>query len=37
MNGSLKRRWPLDEAIICLQKGQKSKIADHDRVVNSRF
>ena len=35
MNGSLKRRWPLDEAIICLQKGQKVKIADHMELLQS--
>lgn len=26
MKAKLKRRWPLDEAVICLQRGQKSKI-----------
>ncbi len=35
MNGSLKRRWPLDEAIICLQEGQKVKIVNHMQLLQS--
>ena len=26
MKGKLKRRWPLDEAIVCVLKGQKAKL-----------
>ncbi|KAG2479131.1 MAG: Isoleucyl-tRNA synthetase [Nitrosopumilales archaeon] len=26
MKGKLKRRWPLNEAIICVEKGQKGKL-----------
>ena len=26
MKGKLKRRWPLNEAIICVEKGQKEKL-----------
>ncbi len=26
MKGKLKRRWPLDEALICVRKGQKQKV-----------
>jgi isoleucyl-tRNA synthetase len=26
MKGKLKRRWPLDEALVCVRKGQKQKL-----------
>ncbi len=35
MNGALKRRWPLEEAIVCLHKGLKVKIENHMELLRS--
>jgi len=37
MKGKLKRRWPLNEAIICLQKGQKTKLESLSSLVKSQL
>ena len=37
MKGKLKRRWPLNEAIICLQKGQKTKLESLSPLVKSQL
>ena len=33
MKGKLKRRWPLNEAQICVQKGKKSKLESLSELV----
>ncbi|MDI1495858.1 MAG: isoleucine--tRNA ligase [Cenarchaeum symbiont of Oopsacas minuta] len=35
MNGNLKRRWPLDDAIVYLPKGQKEQIEGHLELLRS--
>ncbi|HET6518094.1 MAG TPA: isoleucine--tRNA ligase [Nitrosopumilaceae archaeon] len=37
MKGKLKRRWPLNEAIICVQKGQKEKLESLDALLVSQL
>ena len=37
MKGKLKRRWPLNEAIICLEKGQKTKLESLSSLVKSQL
>ena len=37
MKGKLKRRWPLNEAIICLQKGQNTKLESLSTLVKSQL
>ena len=37
MKGKLKRRWPLNEAIICVQKGQKEKLESLSRLLVSQL
>nr|AIE94466.1 isoleucyl-tRNA synthetase (IARS, ileS) [uncultured marine thaumarchaeote AD1000_46_C12]AIE94534.1 isoleucyl-tRNA synthetase (IARS, ileS) [uncultured marine thaumarchaeote AD1000_46_F05] len=37
MKGKLKRRWPLNEAIICLEKGQKNILESLSELVKSQM
>jgi len=37
MKGKLKRRWPLNEAQICVQKGQKSKLESLSELLQSQL
>jgi isoleucyl-tRNA synthetase len=37
MKGKLKRRWPLNEAIICVQKGQKEKLESLSSLLVSQL
>ena len=37
MKAKLKRRWPLNEAIICVKKGQKEKIDSLDVLLKSQL
>jgi len=37
MKGKLKRRWPLNEAIICLAKGQKNILESLSELVKSQM
>ena len=37
MKGKLKRRWPLNEAQICLQKGNKSKLETLSDLLKSQL
>jgi isoleucyl-tRNA synthetase len=37
MKGKLKRRWPLDEALICVSKGQKEKIESLTPLLKSQL
>jgi len=33
MKAKLKRRWPLDEALICVEKGQKEKLEESEELM----
>ncbi len=37
MKAKLKRRWPLNEAIICVKKGQKEKIDSLEALLKSQL
>ncbi len=37
MKGKLKRRWPLNEAIICVKKGQKEKLESLSELLISQL
>ncbi|MGI0017885.1 MAG: class I tRNA ligase family protein, partial [Nitrosotalea sp.] len=37
MKGKLKRRWPLDKAIICVEPGQKTKIESLSELLLSQL
>jgi len=37
MKGKLKRRWPLNEAQICVKKGQKSKLESLSELLQSQL
>ena len=37
MKGKLKRRWPLNEAIICVQTGQKEKLDSLSELLVSQL
>ena len=37
MKGKLKRRWPLNEAIICVKKGQKKKLESLSELLISQL
>ena len=37
MKGKVKRRWPLNEAIICLEKGQKNILESLSELVKSQM
>ena len=37
MKGKLKRRWPLNEAQICVKKGQKSKLESLSELLKSQL
>jgi isoleucyl-tRNA synthetase len=37
MKGKLKRRWPLNEAIICVKKGQKEKLESLSELLMSQL
>lgn len=37
MKGKLKRRWPLNEAKICVKKGQKSKLESLSELLQSQL
>jgi len=37
MKGKLKRRWPLEEAIICVNPGQKTKIESLSELLRSQL
>ncbi len=37
MKGKLKRRWPLNEAIICISKGQKEKLDSLSNLLISQL
>ncbi|MCH9657499.1 class I tRNA ligase family protein, partial [archaeon] len=37
MKGKLKRRWPLNEAKICVSKGQKSKLESLSELLQSQL
>ncbi len=37
MKGKLKRRWPLNEAIVCLSKGEKQKIETLSDLLQSQL
>jgi len=37
MKGKLKRRWPLNEAIICVKKGQKEKLESLSELLTSQL
>ncbi len=37
MKGKLKRRWPLDEAQICVKKGQKNKLESLSELLQSQL
>ncbi|MFB5611543.1 MAG: class I tRNA ligase family protein, partial [Nitrosopumilaceae archaeon] len=37
MKGKLKRRWPLNEAIICVHKGQKEKLESLSNLLISQL
>ena len=37
MKGKLKRRWPLNEAIICVEKGNKSKLESLSELLISQL
>ena len=37
MKGKLKRRWPLNEALICVKKGQKQKLESLSELLQSQL
>jgi isoleucyl-tRNA synthetase len=37
MKGKLKRRWPLNEALICIQKNQKAKLESLSELLKSQI
>ena len=37
MKGKLKRRWPLNEALVCLPKGQKTKLETLSELLKSQL
>ncbi|TAK21970.1 MAG: isoleucine--tRNA ligase [Nitrosarchaeum sp.] len=37
MKGKLKRRWPLNEALICVSKGQKQKLESRSPLLMSQL
>ncbi len=37
MKGKLKRRWPLNEAQICVREGQKSKLESLSDLLQSQL
>ncbi len=37
MKGKLKRRWPLNEAMICVSKGQKQKLESLSELLKSQL
>ncbi len=37
MKGRLKRRWPLNEALICVRKGQKQKLEPLSELLQSQL
>ena len=37
MKGKLKRRWPLEKALICVKPGQKSKLESLDSLLQSQL
>ena len=37
MKGKLKRRWPLNEALICIQKNSKSKLESLSELLKSQL
>jgi len=37
MKGKVKRRWPLDNAIICVSKGQKEKLESLSELLGSQL
>lgn len=37
MKGKLKRRWPLNEALICVQKNEKSKLESLSELLKSQL
>ncbi len=37
MKGKLKRRWPLNEAIVCVEKGQKEKLESLSELLVSQL
>ena len=37
MKGKLKRRWPLNEALICIQKNKKSKLESLSELLRSQL
>ena len=37
MRGKLKRRWPLNEALICVKKGQKIKLESLSELLRSQL
>ncbi len=37
MKGKLKRRWPLDKAIICVEPGQKEKLESLSELLRSQL
>ena len=37
MKGKLKRRWPLNEALICVEKGKKSKLESLSGLLQSQL
>jgi len=37
MKGKLKRRWPLNEALICVRKGQKEKLESLSVLLSSQL
>jgi isoleucyl-tRNA synthetase len=37
MKGKLKRRWPLNEALICIQKNQKAKLESLSDLLKSQM
>ena len=37
MKGKLKRRWPLNQALICLNKGEKQVLESLSELVKSQM
>ncbi|MDH5462875.1 MAG: isoleucine--tRNA ligase [Nitrosopumilus sp.] len=37
MKGKLKRRWPLDEALICVERGTKAKLESLSELLQSQL
>ncbi len=37
MKGKLKRRWPLNEAQVCVREGQKKKLESHSKLLQSQL